>query len=101
MNFDDVEFLNKEGKISDVTMGYCIDKALTDRAWYRRNLAIKHPNATAAHIDKALRDGNLGVRMAAIEHPNVTAAHIDKALNDCSYVIRETAMRIKKERNLP
>ena len=100
MNFDDVIELHKRGKVSDVTMGYCLSRALYSPVWSVRELAIQHPNATVAHIDKALRDGNLGVRMSAIEHPNVAAAHIDKAKKDGSGIIRQSALLVKKERNL-
>lgn len=127
MNFNSIVQLHKQGKVSDVVMGYCIDKAMGSRRYnYDKMCAIKHPNVTSAHIDKALiaeqgdvreraikhpnatiqhiskalKDISFWVRMAAIGHQNATAEHIDKAQKDGNDWVRKTAMRIKKERNL-
>ena len=66
LSFDDVIELHKQGKISDVSMEYCIGMALTNQNWNIRYLAVLHPKATSAHIDKALDDDNPYVRSAAI-----------------------------------
>ena len=118
--------MNKGGKISDVTIGYClskrlalgayhveryviqhpkantehIDKVLDSENFWLRVDAMKHPNVTIANIDKALDDPHYTVRLTAIKHPKATAAHIDKASKDSVHVVRENALIIKKERNL-
>ena len=127
ITFRDITSMHEQGKITDVSMEYCIDKAMGSGGYYDklfaiqhpkatpahidkglddddRNVrydAIQHPNATSANIDKALKDIDVCVRLYAIHHPNVTSANIDKALGDKdSHWVREEAMRIKKERNL-
>ena len=127
MNFNSIVQLHKQGKVSDVVMGYCIDKAMGSRRYnYDKMCAIKHPNVTSAHIDKALiaeqgdvreraikhpnatiqhiskalKDISFWVRMSAIQHPNATIGHINKALEDVDSWVRRAATKTKKERNL-
>lgn len=127
MNFNSIVQLHKQGKVSDVVMGYCIDKAMGSRRYnYDKMCAIKHPNVTSAHIDKALiaeqgdvreraikhpnatiqhiskalKDISFWVRMSAIQHPNATIDHINKALEDVDSWVRRAATKAKKERNL-
>ena len=67
MNFNDVALLHEQGKVSDKTMGYCIEVAIRDEHPFWRVEAIKHPNSNEVHLDMALNDSYLHVRRYALK----------------------------------
>lgn len=96
MSFHDAALLYEKDRVSDVLLGYCIDKAIRSSHVLDRSLAILHSNVTSTQIDKALNDVDWRVRIVAICHPNATSDYINVALKDQVSDVRHAAMRIKK-----
>jgi hypothetical protein len=62
--------------------------------------AIKNRNATTEHLNKGMNDDQWWIRELVVRHPKATKELVERGLNDTDDVVRATARRIKKERNL-
>jgi len=73
-----------------------ISTGLKDTAPQVAMAAMKHPNATNAHIKEAMSHPNEKVRQAAVSHTKATAEDITQGLKDTDLNVRMSAIGNKK-----
>ena len=73
-----------------------ISTGLKDTAPQVAMAAMKHPNATNAHIKEAMSHPNEKVRQAAVSHKKATAENITQGLKDTDLNVRMGAIGNKK-----